>query len=108
MSRAVLELEARRAVSRQAMVTEGVPRHALEDPGSAGIGGCLALAVMGPVEITLGGEADACERLGWAAVAPPHTAVLAVELVVVLTGLRRPGANSTLAAANLDDAVALR
>src|SRR3546814_7344917 len=58
--------------------------------------------VMAAFEHALGGEPHADKALRRPAVAPPQPAQRAVELVVVLAGLRRPGADAGLRAPHLD------
>ena len=102
-----VELESRRAVAAEAVVAENLAADAFEHPRDSRVAGFRALAIVRPQVVTLGGEADPTEVLRGAAVAAPQPAVLAVELVVVLPGLRRPRANAAFAAADLDDAALL-
>src|SRR5881227_3693581 len=55
-------------------------------------------------ERALAGEADAAQDLRRPVAAPPQPAVVAVERVVVLAGLGRPGADAALGATDLDGA----
>jgi hypothetical protein len=81
-----------------------VPAHALEDEGGARIETAGLAPVIGRDIEALGGEADARQDLRRPAVAAPEPAITAVEALVILAGLRGPGADAAFAAADLDHA----
>ena len=77
------------------------PVHALEDPALP-YRQARQPAVVGALEQALRGEADPGQHLRRAAVAAPEAAIAAIELVIGLAGLRGPGADAALGAADLD------
>src|SRR6185312_13586084 len=100
-----VELEARRAAAREAVVAEQVVRlHAVEDPGVVVVARRRRAAIGVAPEGALAGEADAAQRLWWPVAAPPQAAVGAVERVIVLAGLGGPGTDAALGAPDLDRA----
>jgi hypothetical protein len=98
-----VQFEAGRAAPRKAFATDRVGRDTVEDPAHPGIAARLGFdAVVRADEVALRGEADAHQLLRRPRIAPPQAAVFGVELVVVLAGLGRPGADAAFAAADLD------
>src|SRR5262249_59369199 len=89
-----VELKARRAATGEAVATEQLVLHALEDPGVMVVARRRRLAIGIAHEQTLAGKADAAQKVGRSVGAPPQAAIGAVEGVIILAGLGRPGADA--------------
>ena len=100
-----VQLQAGGTAADEAEVADPLVRpDALEDERGARIEAVLLAHVVGADVEALGGEADAAHDVRRAAEAPPEPAVLAAERMVVLAGMRLPGADAILGAAHLDHA----
>jgi hypothetical protein len=100
-----VQLHAGSTAADEAEVADPLIRpDALEDERGPRIEAVLPAHVVGADVEALGGEADAAYDVRRAAEAPPQPTVLATERMVVLAGMRSPGPDAVLGAADLDDA----
>ena len=97
-----VEFEARRTAAREAVAAKHLFLHALKDPGVMIVARRRRLAVVITDEGALAREADAAQKLGRPVGAAPQSTIGAVEGVVVLAGLGRPGADAAFGAPDLD------
>ena len=77
--------------------------NALEDPRSARVCRVRHAPVVRSLEQPLRGKADAAQHLRRPAIAAPQTAISAIQHVVILARLARPGADTPFGAADFDD-----
>src|SRR5262249_55165902 len=99
-----VDLEPCCATLQEAEIADQLLIDARKHPGSPWICGSREPAILAAVVDPLADEADPRKALRRSAVAPPQAAVFTGEAVVILAGLRRPGAHPTLGAPHLDDA----
>src|SRR5262249_14653323 len=99
-----VDLEPCCAALQKAEIADQLLIDACKHPGSPFIRGSGQAAIVAAVVEPLADETDAREALWRSGVAPPQAAICAGEAVVILAGLRRPGAHPTLGAPHLDDA----
>ncbi len=97
----LVQLEPGRAAAGQAEIAVGFAFHALEQPRHVRIVGLRRAPVADAFESPLHGKADAARALRGDAVAAPHAAVAAIELVVVLPRFAGPGPDAAFGAPDL-------
>ena len=88
---------------RETVIAKDIAFDPLEDPSVVRVLSRVGFPIIGRLELSLAGKADANQLLWRASVSQPQPPISAIERVVVFTWLRRPSAYATLGTPELDD-----
>jgi hypothetical protein len=88
---------------RETVIAKDVAFDTIEDPGVVRVLSRVGLPIIGRLELSLAGKADANQLLWGASVSQPQPPISAIQRVVIFTWLSSPSAYATLGTPELDD-----